>query len=215
MKIIAAKKILKENDRQASELREQFDRSGTFVVNLVGSPGCGKTTLLEALFDQLDGRLSFGVIEGDLASSIDAERIAERGIEVVQINTEGMCHLDATMIGAAVETLDLEKIDLLIIENVGNLVCTASFDLGEHLRLVILSVSEGDDKIAKYPTIFRGSNALLLTKMDLVATSNFQVDRTESDMQHLNPSADVLKVSAMTGDGVKELTDWLVMKCKK
>lgn len=215
MKIIAAKKILKENDRQASELREQFDRAGTFVVNLVGSPGCGKTTLLEAFFDQLDGQLTCGVIEGDLASSIDAERIAERGIEVVQINTEGMCHLDATMIGAAAETLDMEKLDLLIIENVGNLVCTASFDLGEHLRLVILSISEGDDKIAKYPTIFRGSDALLLTKTDMLEVSNFKVDRVESDMKHLNPGADVLKISALKGDGMKELTDWLVRKCGK
>ena len=215
MKIIAAKKILKENDRHASELREMFDRAGTFVVNLVGSPGCGKTTLLEALFDQVSGRLTCGVIEGDLASSIDAERLAERGLDVVQINTEGMCHLDATMVGAAAESMDLEKLDLLVIENVGNLVCTASFDLGEHLRVVILSVSEGDDKIAKYPTIFRSSHALLLTKTDLLATSNFDMERVENDMRHLNPSADVLKVSALKGGGVKEFADWLVHKCGK
>ena len=177
MKIVAAKKLLKANDQLAEENRARFNAAGVFVVNIVGSPGCGKTTLLEDLLGKLKTRLAPAVIEGDLASSIDAERIDKLGVPVVQINTDGACHLDATMVAAAADGFDLAKIDLLVIENVGNLVCTAGFDLGEHLRVVILSVSEGDDKIAKYPTIFQKSDALLITKTDLLKYSNFSVER--------------------------------------
>lgn len=215
MKIVAAKKLLKANDQLAEENRSRFGRAGVFVINVVGSPGCGKTTLLEALFAKLATRLAPAVIEGDLASSIDAERIERLGIPVVQINTEGACHLDATMVAAAAEGFDLDKLDLLVIENVGNLVCPAGFDLGEQLRIVILSVSEGDDKIAKYPTIFQKSHALLITKTDLLKYSDFDVERAVADMKHLAPEAKIFEVSAQAGYGMDELADWLVAKCAK
>lgn len=214
MKIVAAKKILRANDQLAEENRARFKESGAFAVNIVGSPGCGKTTFLESLFRTLDGRVSPAVIEGDIASSIDAERIEKLGIPVVQINTDGACHLDATMITAAVEGLELDKIGLLVIENVGNLVCTAGFDLGENLRIVILSVSEGDDKIAKYPTIFQRSDALIITKTDFLAHSNFSVERAVGDMKRLAPKAEVFQVSALHDEGMNAVADWLAEKCE-
>ncbi|MBN1589706.1 MAG: hydrogenase nickel incorporation protein HypB [Pirellulales bacterium] len=215
MKIIVAKKILKANDQLAEENRARFNQANVLVVNLLGSPGCGKTTLLEALLAKLDGRAAPAVIEGDLASSIDAERIEKLGVPVVQINTDGACHLDATMVAAACAEIDLDKIDLLIIENVGNLVCTAGFDLGEHLRIVILSVSEGDDKVPKYPTIFHKSDALVVTKTDLLPYSNFSVDRVITDMNRLAPKARILQISALTGEGVETLADWLANQCRR
>lgn len=209
MKIVAAKKLLKANDQLAEENRAKFTAAQVCTVNLVGSPGCGKTTLLEALFARLQGRLRPAVIEGDIAGSIDAERIDALGIPVVQINTEGACHLDANMIAAATRDLELAATDLLVIENVGNLVCTAGFDLGEQLRIVLLSVSEGDDKVAKYPAIFQQSDALVITKIDLLPYSNFQIERAVDDLRHLNPDAAVFQVSAPRGEGIPALADWI------
>ena len=210
MKIVAAKRLLKANDQLAAENRAKLDASGVFGVNVVGSPGCGKTTLLEALFAQLKGRLRAAVIEGDIAGSIDAERIEAVGIPVVQINTDGACHLDAAMIAAAAQDLDYRGLDLLVVENVGNLVCTAGFDLGEHLRIAILSVTEGDDKVVKYPAIFQGSDALIVTKMDLVALTNFQVERVVADVRRLALEAAIFQISALRGDGIPALVEWLV-----
>ena len=233
MKIVAAKKILKANEQLAAENRSQFDAAGVFAVNLVGSPGCGKTTLLEALFGQagLAGRLAPAVIEGDIAGSIDAQRIDAIGVPVVQINTEGACHLDASMIAAAKEGLGIRDwgraggdpespasspqppaVRLLVIENVGNLVCTAGFDLGERLRIVVLSVSEGDDKLVKYPAIFQSSHALVITKIDLLPHSNFRVQRVVDDMKRLAPAAPVFQVSALHGEGIPALADWLLQR---
>jgi hydrogenase nickel incorporation protein HypB len=212
MKIVAAKKILKMNDQLAAELRDKFDKAGVFVVNVVGSPGAGKTTLLEALFTQLKNKIRPAVIEGDIAGSIDAERMEAIGVPVVQINTEGACHLDAAMIAAAVEQLDLAEIDLLVIENVGNLVCTAGFDLGEHLRIIVLSTSEGDDKAVKYPAIFQGSDALFVTKVDLAPYLNFNAERIAADMKCLAPEAPVHQVSALKGDGMPAAAEWLLAK---
>jgi hydrogenase nickel incorporation protein HypB len=210
MKIVAAKKILNANQQLAETNRAGLDAARVLGVNVVGSPGCGKTTLLEALFSALRGRLAPAVIEGDIAGSIDAERIDALGVPVVQINTEGACHLDANMIATASQGLDLARADLLVIENVGNLVCTAGFDLGEHLRIVVLSVSEGDDKLAKYPAIFRGSHALVITKLDLLPHSNFSIQRAVDDMKRLAPEARVFQVSALHGEGIPALADWLV-----
>jgi len=215
MKIVAAKKILKANDQLAEENRSRFSAAGVFGVNIVGSPGCGKTTLLEALFRHLKGRLASAVIEGDVAGSVDAERIEALGIPVVQINTEGACHLDATMIAAAAADFDLPKIDLLAIENVGNLVCTAGFDLGEHLRVVVLSVTEGDDKLVKYPAIFQRSHAMVVTKTDLLPYTNFRVDEVIEGLKRLSPGAAVFQVSAIRGDGIPELGDWLESQSKR
>jgi hydrogenase nickel incorporation protein HypB len=241
MKIVAAKKILKANEQLAVENRRQFDAAGVFAVNLVGSPGCGKTTLLEALFGPkgLAGRLPPAVIEGDIAGSIDAQRMEALGVPVVQINTEGACHLDAGMIAAAVwgESQLLQDLgpgtntevrpnpssliphpsslspgQLLVIENVGNLVCTAGFDLGERLRIVVLSVSEGDDKLVKYPAIFQSSQALVVSKIDLLPHTNFRLDRVADDMKRLSPAASIFPVSALHGDGIPALAQWLLAR---
>ncbi len=215
MKIVAAKKILKANEQLAAENRAKLSAAGVFGVNLVGSPGCGKTTLLEALFGPrgLKGRLAPAVIEGDVAGSIDAQRIDALGIPVVQINTDGACHLDASMVAAAEGDLDLQAVQLLVIENVGNLVCTAGFDLGEHLRVAVLSVTEGDDKLVKYPAIFQGSHVLAITKIDLLPHTNFRAERVIADMKRLAPSATVFQVSALRGDGIPALADWLAERC--
>ena len=214
MKIVAAKRLLKANDQLAAENRAHLDAAGVFGVNVVGSPGAGKTTLLEALFARLGGRLRPAVIEGDIAGSIDAQRMEKIGVPVVQINTDGACHLDANMIANAGRELDLGVIDLLVIENVGNLVCTAGFDLGEHMRIVVLSTSEGDDKVVKYPAIFQGSDALFVTKIDLLPHVDFNVERITADMKRLAPEATVFQVSAIEGDGVAAAADWLAERCK-
>jgi hydrogenase nickel incorporation protein HypB len=215
MKIVAAKKILKVNDQIAAENRARLDAAGVLGVNLVGSPGSGKTTLLEGLFRHLKGRLRLAVIEGDIAGSLDAERMEKIGVPVVQINTEGSCHLEAQMIAAAARELELADVDMLAIENVGNLVCTAGYDLGERLRIVVLSVSEGDDKIVKYPAIFQGSQALFVTKIDLLPHVSFSLERIEADMKRLAPSAVVFAVSAKSGEGIPAAADWLAQKCAR
>lgn len=212
MKIVAAKQILKANDQLAAENRQRLAARQIFGVNMVGSPGCGKTTLLEGLFRRLDGRLAPAVIEGDIAGQVDADRMANMGVPVVQINTEGMCHLDANMIASAQAGFDDDQVDVLIIENVGNLVCTAGYDLGEHLRIVVLSVPEGDDKLVKYPAIFQRSDALVITKMDLLPHTNFDVPRVRGDMHRLAPGAEIFAVSALRGDGLNELADWLIAR---
>jgi hydrogenase nickel incorporation protein HypB len=214
MKIVAAKKILKANDQLAAENRARLDAAGVFGVNVVGSPGAGKTTLLEAIFAHLHGRIHPAVIEGDIAGSLDAQRMERIGVPVVQINTDGACHLDANMIAIANKEIDLHSVDVLVIENVGNLVCTAGFDLGEHLRIVVLSTSEGDDKAVKYPAIFQGSDALFITKIDLLPHVNFNAERITADMRRLAPEAAVFQVSATRGDGIAEAAEWLVERCR-
>jgi hydrogenase nickel incorporation protein HypB len=212
MKIVSAQKILKVNAQLAAENRAKFDAAGVYCVNLVGSPGSGKTTLLESLFAQGKERFRSAVIEGDIAGTVDAQRMEKIGVPVVQINTEGACHLDAGMVASAVRELDLGAIDLLLIENVGNLVCTASFDLGEHLRLIVLSTSEGDDKAVKYPAIFQGSHALLITKSDLNPHLNFDAQRLIADFRRLAPEAPAFQVSALKGEGMEALAEWLIEK---
>jgi hydrogenase nickel incorporation protein HypB len=214
MKIVAAKKILKVNDQLAAENRAKMDAAGVFCINLVGSPGAGKTTLLEALFSELRGRIRPAVIEGDIAGAIDAQRMEAIGVPAVQINTEGTCHLDANMVGSALNEVDLAGIDLLAIENVGNLVCTAGFALGERLRILVLSTAEGDDKAVKYPAIFQGSDALFITKMDLAPHLNFDVSRITADMKRLAPQAAVFEVSALTGQGIPAAVAWLAEKIR-
>lgn len=213
MKIVAAKSLMKANDQIAAENRMRFNEAGVYVVNLVGSPGCGKTTLLEAVFANASGPIMPAVIEGDLAGQVDAERMQRIDVPCIQINTEGMCHLDASMIASAVEGEPLEDWSTLYIENVGNLVCTAGYDLGEHLRVVVLSVPEGDDKLVKYPTIFSRSDALVVTKTDLLGHCPFDLDRVRQEMKQLAPDAEFFAVSARTGDGIADLADWIHACC--
>ncbi len=210
MKIVAARKLLKANDQLAAENRAKFSAADVFCVNIVGSPGAGKTTLLEGLFRALGKQTRPAVIEGDIAGAIDAERIEQLGVPVVQINTDGACHLDANMIASVLGDLDLAAIDLLFIENVGNLVCTAGFDLGEQVRIVVLSAVEGDDKAVKYPAIFQGSHAMVITKCDLLGHTNFDSERITADYRRLRPDGRVFPVCALTDDGVADVAEWLL-----
>ena len=201
--------ILEANERLAAENRARFDASRVRVVNLMSAPGAGKTTLLERTISGLSPRLRIGVVEGDIQGSSDAERIERAGAAAVQINTDGACHLDANMVASAVAELDLSALDLLVIENVGNLVCPAEFNVGEHAKAMILSLAEGDDKPAKYPLVFRESRVQLINKMDLAPHVDADPDRIERDARAINPEIDVLRVSCKTGDGLQGWLGWL------
>jgi len=206
--------ILGANELQARRNRMIFTQQGLLVVNLMSSPGSGKTTLLEKSIEHLHDRLRLGVIEGDLYTDQDARRIEQKGVRVVQINTEGACHLDAGMVGRAFESLANENLDLLFIENVGNLVCPAEFDLGEDFKVVVISTAEGNDKPLKYPLIFREARAILLNKIDLLPFTDFSVDRFRGDLDQINPQAPVFLVSGRTGEGVKDWIEWLLEEVK-
>jgi hydrogenase nickel incorporation protein HypB len=212
MKVIAATRILAANDRIAVEVRTKLRAAGTFAVNVLGSPGAGKTALLEALLPRLGASSTVAVIEGDLETTRDADRIAKYGVSVVQVNTGGGCHLNAGMVASALEELDLKSLEILFIENVGNLVCPAGFDLGETSRLVVFSVTEGDDKIAKYPTMFGSVDAIALNKIDLLPYTDFSTDKFMEDLKRLSREVKVFHVSAKTGEGVEELAEWLRKK---
>jgi len=200
--------LLKANDYVAQRLRQAWDRGRTFVVNLISAPGAGKTTLLEATLPALAGRYRVGVLEGDIETERDAERIRALGVEAVQVTTGGTCHLEAPMVEQAWHLMDNE-LDFLFIENVGNLVCPASFDLGEHLRVVLLSVPEGDDKPAKYPKAFRTAQALVITKADLLGVMDFSVERARREALEIQPELRVFVVSAKTGAGIPVWTRFL------
>lgn len=212
MEVVVTQDILKANDSIAEQNLASFDEAGVYTVNILGSPGGGKTTLLEKLAEKLNNRVTAAVIEGDLATSKDAERIEKLGWPTIQINTGGGCHLEANMVSSAMKNLPLDKSDLLFIENVGNLVCTASHKLGERLRIVVLSATEGDDKVSKYPPMFQKTNALIMNKADLLEFTDFDVDRMEEDARRLNPDVEIFKVSARTGEGIAEVADWLIAK---
>ncbi len=187
------KNLLSENDHQAAHNRQHFDQHGVLAINLMSSPGSGKTSLLEATIDALGDKLRIGVIEGDLETENDAERIRRKGVDAVQITTGTACHLDAHMVHQALHRIELEPLDLLFIENVGNLVCPASFDLGQHLNVTLLSVTEGDDKPAKYPVIFRAADKVLITKADLLPyLDDFNPERAETAIRSLAVSEPVL-----------------------
>jgi hydrogenase nickel incorporation protein HypB len=209
MRIVTGEDILKANDRLADANQARFSSQRVFVVNLLGSPGSGKTTLLEALVRHWDGQKRIGVVEGDLAGTIDAQRMEKLHIPVVQINTGGACHLDASMIAAAVENLPLEELEFLFVENVGNLVCPANFRLGEHLRLLLLSVPEGDDKPIKYPVIFQRVDAVAVSKIDLRAYLAFDVSQVREQLKRLAPGARLFEIAAIQNLGIPELAAFL------
>ncbi|WP_243375386.1 hydrogenase nickel incorporation protein HypB [Geotalea sp. SG265] len=208
-KIAVETDILAKNDRLAAENRSLFRKRGVFALNLVSSPGSGKTTLLERTLADLSGEMGLAVIEGDQQTDRDAVRIAATGASVVQINTGTGCHLDAHMVGHAAEQLDLSGIDILFVENVGNLVCPATFDLGEHHKVVVLSVTEGEDKPLKYPGIFHAADIMLLNKIDLLPHLGFDVAQCREMAQRVNPAMTIFEVSARTGQGMDAWYCWL------
>jgi hydrogenase nickel incorporation protein HypB len=209
MKVKVVSRILEANDRIAEENRKRFKDAGVYVVNLMGAPGAGKTTLLERTISGLKPKMRVGVIEGDIVGSDDAERIGALDVPVVQINTGGACHLDANMISEVLNDLPLKDLDLLIIENVGNLVCPAEFNVGEDRKMMVLSIAEGHDKPLKYPLMFRESSALVLNKMDLLPYMNTDIKKVRNDSLALNPKLNIFEVSCATGAGIDAWTQWL------
>ena len=201
---------LRASNQEVARLnRQHFGEHGVYVVNLMSGPGAGKTTLLEQTVQELARRWRIAVIEGDIQTSRDAERIARHGVTAIQINTKGACHLDARQIAAHVKRLNLDEVDLLFIENVGNLVCPAEFDLGEHDRVMLLSVAEGDDKPAKYPVMFHRARLMLINKIDLLPYVDFDSASAVGDARALNANLAVLPISARTGEGLAEWYRWL------
>ncbi len=206
--------LLADNDAQAQLNRRRFDRAKTLTLNLMSSPGAGKTTLLEATLRRLHGSLSVSVIEGDQQTSLDAERIRRAGAQAVQVNTGKACHLDAGMIDRALTELTLPPDGVLFIENVGNLVCPASFDLGEHQRIVIASVTEGEDKPLKYPDMFARADLVVVSKIDLLPHLDFDPQRFAEHVRRVQPRAKLLQVSARSGEGLAAWLDWLTAQVR-
>ncbi|OIQ50905.1 Hydrogenase isoenzymes nickel incorporation protein HypB [Pseudodesulfovibrio hydrargyri] len=202
--------VLAKNDAQADRNRARFKELGVSVINLISSPGSGKTTLLEAMARELGGKLA--VIEGDQQTERDADRVRRAGVKAVQIETGDACHLDAKAVSEAIDELDLENsgVEVVVIENVGNLICPSSYDLGENLKGALLSLPEGDDKVLKYPSVFCRVGVLLITKMDLQPYMDFDVERAIEETSSLNREFETFKISAKTGDGVPEFCDYLV-----
>ncbi len=208
-KVTLAQNILAVNEHVAQEIRQSLSARGIRALNIMSSPGAGKTTLLERTIERLRGRLGIGVIEGDVETSADAERIEAAGAETVQINTQGTCHLEAHMIRDALAQIDLAHVDLLVIENVGNLVCPAAWDLGEDLRVVVVSTTEGDDKPAKYPQMFAISQVMIVNKLDLLPYVNYDLQKVRRQALSINPNLHIFEVSCQTGEGLEAWCDWL------
>jgi len=210
--IDVSKPILDRNERLAAENRARFDEAGVFVLDLMASPGAGKTSTILATIAALRDRYGIAVIEGDIASKVDAEKVKAHGIPAVQINTGGACHLESDMIKRAVDALDLESLDLIIVENVGNLVCPTEFYLGEHAKVMILSVPEGHDKPYKYPGIFQISEAVILNKVDTMPVFDFDEDEFNGVVRSLNPKAPIFRLAATKDEGVGEWAEWLAAR---
>ena len=209
MQIPVVRNILEANARIAADLKDYFAKKGILVLNLMSSPGAGKTTVLERTLSALAPEMRMAVVEGDLQTDNDARRVAATGAQAVQINTEGGCHLTSSQVQEAIKSLDLEGLDILFIENVGNLVCPAEFDVGEDFKITLLSVAEGDDKPEKYPLMFHISAALLLNKVDLLPYVDFDLERASRHARVLNECIEVFPVSARSGEGLDAWYDWL------
>ena len=209
MRIEVLQPILEVNDQAAAETRERLRALGITAVNLISGPGAGKTSLLERVLPLLAGNKRVGVLEGDIATSRDGERVAALGVPVVQLVTGGECHLDATFVARGLAQLPLETLDLVLIENVGNIACPAEFDLGEAAKVAVLSVAEGHDKPAKYPLLFHEAAALVLNKVDLLPHTDFDLAAFAEDFRNLNATAPVFHVSCRTGDGIGAFAAWL------
>lgn len=213
--ISVVRNVLEANDRIAEQNRALFDEHRLFVINLMSSPGAGKTTLLEKTIDALKEEMGIGIIEGDIQSSHDAERIAKKEVQVVQLNTGGACHLDGNMIRDTFEALDFTRLDLLVVENVGNLVCPAEFKVGEDAKVMILSVTEGEDKPSKYPLMFHESEVLLINKIDLIPYLDVRLEDIRREALRVNPDITLFEVSTKTGEGLEGWFDWLRGRVKR
>jgi hydrogenase nickel incorporation protein HypB len=206
------RKVLEKNDALAAANRERLALHGVFAVNLVSSPGAGKTSLLERTIEQLKGRVHLGVVEGDVQTDLDAQRVARYGVPVVQIVTNGGCHLEAQLVSRALDALTLPALDLLVIENGGNLVCPANYDLGEAMKIVLLSTTEGDDKPLKYPAMFRHASVLVINKIDLLPFVPCDVDAMKRHALAINPKLHIFETSCTTLTGIPEWCDWLASR---
>ncbi len=215
MKIPVVRNILEANERIAEVLRARFVEQGILVLNIISSPGSGKTSLLERTLTDLRGELKMAVIEGDITTDNDARRVAATGAQAVQINTEGACHLDSSMVSAALDSLDLAGLDVLFVENVGNLVCPAEFEVGEDAKIALLSVTEGDDKPEKYPLIFAEARVMILNKTDLLPYVDFDMERAAAAARKHNRDIEIFRVSCRTGDGLGGWYDWLRQAARK
>ncbi len=214
MKVNVMSDILKANDLLARDIKTLLKRKNVTSWNIMGSPGSGKTSMLERLIPMLPQNIRAAVIVGDLATSRDAERIAKTGVQSAQINTKGACHLDAAMIRSALEKIDLNSLSILFIENVGNLVCPASYSLGETGRIIVSSISEGDDKPEKYPSMFKTGDLILINKVDLEEKTNFSMENFKRGMNKINPQAEVIPMSATDGFGFDSLISWFLERIR-
>lgn len=216
MKIIELKEsITASNDEDARALREELKQNHTLLINLMASPGAGKTTFLGKTIKDVGDKIKIGIIEADIDSDVDAKKLAELGVEAVQAHTDGMCHMDAGMTRKALEELHYQNNDLVFLENVGNLICPAEFDTGAGRNVMILSVPEGDDKPLKYPLMFTKSDVLIITKIDTISVFDFDFDKCEQRAKKLNPNIQIFKVSAKTGEGMEEWEKWLSAQVKQ
>lgn len=216
MEIKVVKQIMEWNENCHKELQDELKEKKVFMINIMGSPGAGKTTFILGLIDELKrSGIKVGVIEGDIAGKIDAEKMAERGIPVVQLNTDGACHIEAMSIKNILPQFDLDDLDLIIIENIGNLVCPAEFDIGESLKVALLSIPEGDDKVEKYPLMFTRADALVLTKYDLINYFEFNEERVQRNALMRNDELKLFKVNSKNEDDIKEFKNWLISKIEE
>jgi hydrogenase nickel incorporation protein HypB len=209
MEIKIMKNILDRNKDKANEVRYLLDSKKVLMVNIISSPGAGKTTLLERTCENLASTFRIGVIEGDITTDRDAQRLKKYNIPIVVINTEGGCHLDSHSISKVLDSFDLDNLDILFVENVGNLICPSQFDLGEAFKLAVLSTTEGDDKPAKYPMLFREARAVLLNKIDLIPYTNFNDVSFRSDLEKINGQIPLFEISCTRGDGLREWYEWI------
>ena len=212
-KVNLKKKILDANEQCAFENTKLLTEKKVFCLNMISSPGSGKTTILARTITELKEKVKIAVIEGDIKTDIDARKIKATGASAVQINTNGACHLSAEQITAGLHNLPLDNLEVVVIENVGNLVCPSDFELGEHAKIVVLSVAEGDDKPAKYPAIFSKAKVLLINKIDLLNAVDFDLERVKTDARRLNPDLKIFPISAKTGEGMKNWYKWLSSQC--
>ncbi|MDU1823087.1 hydrogenase nickel incorporation protein HypB [Clostridium sp.] len=216
MEIKVVKQIMEWNENCHKELQDELKEKKAFMINIMGSPGAGKTTFILGLIDELKkSGIKVGVIEGDIAGKIDAEKMAERGIPVVQLNTDGACHIEAMSIKNILPQFDLDHLDIIIIENIGNLVCPAEFDIGESLKVALLSIPEGDDKVEKYPLMFTRADALVLTKYDLINYFEFNEERVDKNALIRNDELKLFKVNSKNEDDIKEFKNWLISKIEE